>query len=221
MQIRSCVIQVGIMTDKKHNSNRGVKDITWHEAGVTRFEREKNLGQKGCVIWFTGLSGSGKSTIASALNRALTDAGHLAYQLDGDNIRHGLNSDLSFSPEDRAENIRRVGEVAALFADAGIITLTSFISPYRRDRAGIRSLVGEERFIEIFLDVSLQVCEDRDPKNLYKKARAGEITDFTGIQSPYEKPENPEVRLDTAKSDIDDCTRKIMCYLFDRGFIRG
>lgn len=207
------------MAMKDAGAERRATDIIWHEAGVSRAEREKILGQKGCVIWFTGLSGSGKSTIASALDRSLCDAGHLAYQLDGDNVRHGLNADLSFAPEDRAENIRRVGEVAALFADAGVITLTSFISPYRRDRERIRSLVGDERFVEVFLDVPLEVCEERDPKNLYKKARAGEINDFTGIQAPYEQPENPEITLDTSEYDVNECSHKIMRYLADHGII--
>jgi len=198
---------------KDSGSECRATDITWHATGVSREERERLLSQKGCVIWLTGLSGSGKSTVANSLTKALINSGHLAYQLDGDNVRHGLNSDLAFTPEDRAENIRRVGEVAALFADAGVIAITSFISPYRSDRDRIRSLVSSERFIETFLNVPLEVCEQRDPKNLYKKARAGEITDFTGIQAPYEAPHDPEIELDTSQEDVEACTKAIVNYL--------
>ena len=172
-------------------------NITWHEGHVSRADREKLLGQKGATIWFTGLSGSGKSTIAFTLEHALVERGHLAYVLDGDNIRHGLNKNLGFSAADREENIRRIGEVAKLFADAGVITLTSFISPYRKDRDQARKIHEEAGlpFIEIFVDVPIEVCEKRDPKGLYKKARAalaeGKGMGFTGVDDPYEAPLAP------------------------------
>ena len=155
------------------------------------------MGQRGCVVWFTGLSGSGKSTLARALEERLVSSGHLVYVLDGDNIRHGLNCDLGFSPEDRNENIRRIGEVAALFRDAGIVVLTAFISPYRADRDLARQAVGEDRFLEVFVDAPLATCEERDPKGLYVKARAGEIPEFTGLTAPYEEPPNPALVVNT------------------------
>ena len=174
-------------------------NITWHEGHVGREEREKFLNQKGALIWFTGLSGSGKSTIAYTLEHALVQRGHLSYVLDGDNIRHGLNKNLGFSAEDRTENIRRIGEVGKLFVDTGVITATAFISPYRADRNIARETVGEGNFFEVFCDTPLAVCEERDPKGLYKKARAGEIKGFTGIDDPYEAPEKPEMVIDTSK----------------------
>jgi len=174
-------------------------NITWHEGHVSREEREKLLKQKGVLIWFTGLSGSGKSTIAYTLEHALVQRGHLCYVLDGDNIRHGLNKNLGFSAEDRAENIRRIGEVGKLFVDAGLITMTSFISPYRADRDAARKTVGEGNFIEVFCDTPIEVCEKRDPKGLYKKARAGELKGFTGIDDPYEAPAKPELVIDNSK----------------------
>lgn len=174
-------------------------NITWHEGHVGRDEREKLLNQKGALIWFTGLSGSGKSTIAYTLEHALVQRNHLSYVLDGDNIRHGLNKNLGFSAEDRTENIRRIGEVGKLFVDAGIVTLTAFISPYRADREVARQTVGEADFFEVFCDTPLSVCEERDPKGLYKKARAGEIKGFTGIDDPYEAPKNPQLVIDTSK----------------------
>jgi len=174
-------------------------NVTWHEGHVGRDEREGLLNQKGALIWTTGLSGSGKSTIAYTLEHALVQRGHLSYVLDGDNIRHGLNKNLGFSAEDREENIRRLGEVSKLFVDAGIITITAFISPYRKDRNIARETVGPDSFFEIFCDAPLDVCEQRDPKGLYKKARAGEIRGFTGIDDPYESPENPEMVIDTSK----------------------
>lgn len=173
-------------------------NITWHEGHVSRDEREKVLDQKGALIWLTGLSGSGKSTIAFTLEHALVQRGHLCYVLDGDNIRHGLNKNLGFSAEDRAENIRRIGEVGRLFVDAGIVTITSFISPYREDRQLARQTVGDDSFFEVFCDAPLSVCEQRDPKGLYKKARAGEIKGFTGIDDPYEPPDSPEWVIDTS-----------------------
>jgi len=174
-------------------------NITWHEGHVSREEREALLKQKGALLWFTGLSGSGKSTLAYTLEHALVQRGHLAYVLDGDNIRHGLNKNLGFSAEDRCENIRRIGEVGALFVDAGIIAMTAFISPYRADRRTARETIGPDSFFEVFCDTPMDVCEERDPKGLYKKARAGELKGFTGVDDPYEAPENPEVVIDTSK----------------------
>ncbi len=171
------------------------------------------------MLWFTGLSASGKSTVAAALEAALLAAGHAAYVLDGDAVRHGLNSDLGFAPADRTENIRRIGEVAALFADAGMLALTAFISPYRADRHAARVAVGEERFLEIFLSTPLDVCEQRDPKQLYRRARAGEIEDFTGVSAPYEPPESPALDLDTSVLDLDACVGRLVAMLWRRGFL--
>ncbi|MCH8147958.1 MAG: adenylyl-sulfate kinase [Planctomycetes bacterium] len=181
-------------------------NITWHEGHVNCEEREKLLEQKGALIWFTGLSGSGKSTIAYTLEHALVQRGHLCYVLDGDNIRHGLNKNLGFSAEERAENIRRIGEVGKLFVDAGIITLTAFISPYKNDRIAARETVGSDGFFEVFCDTPLDVCEKRDPKGLYKKARAGEIKGFTGIDDPYEAPDKPEMVIDTSSMSPQEAT---------------
>ena len=189
------------------------KNIFWCEGKVKREDRERLLGQKGVVIWFTGLSGSGKSTLAYAVEEKLHKMGYLTYVLDGDNIRHGLNSDLGFSPEDREENIRRVGEVAKLFADAGVIVMTAFISPYRKDRRRARRLMDEGRFVEVYCKCGLEVCEKRDPKGLYKKAKAGEIDQFTGISAPYEEPERPEIVVETDKQSIEECVEKIIQYL--------
>uniref|UniRef100_A0A2P2L0G0 Adenylyl-sulfate kinase n=2 Tax=Rhizophora mucronata TaxID=61149 RepID=A0A2P2L0G0_RHIMU len=197
-------------------------NIKWHESSVEKSERRKLLNQKGCVIWITGLSGSGKSSVACALNQMLYERGKLSYVLDGDNIRHGLNSDLSFKAEDRAENIRRVGEVAKLFADAGVICIACLISPYRRDRDACRSKLPMGDFIEVFMDVPLQVCEARDPKGLYKLARAGKIKGFTGIDDPYELPLDSEIVL---KCDIEDCrppydmAAEVVCYLEKKGYL--
>lgn len=176
-------------------------NIKWHETKVPKEARQGLLRQKGCVIWFTGLSGSGKSTLAYTLEHALLERGHLAYVLDGDNVRHGLNKNLGFSAADREENIRRVGEVAKLFADAGVITIVSFISPYRRDRLAARALVPEGEFFEVYMQIPLSVCEQRDPKGLYKLARAGKIKGFTGIDDPYEEPENAEIVIEVSKDD--------------------
>ncbi len=194
-------------------------NITWHKHKVSREEREKLLGQKGVILWFTGLSGSGKSTIANEVSHRLHQMGRLSYILDGDNIRHGLNKDLGFSPEDRAENIRRISEVANLFADAGIITITAFISPYRKDRDFCRKLAGEGRFIEIYVKASVETCEKRDPKGLYKKARAGEIKEFTGISAPYEEPLNPEIILDSDNLTIEEEVEIVMNYLKERKIV--
>ncbi len=194
------------------------RNVVWHHTSVTREDREGLLQQKGVVLWFTGLSGSGKSTIANAVEKTLLQGGRPTYLLDGDNIRHGLNKDLGFTIGDRQENIRRIAEVSKLFVDAGIITLTAFISPLRQDRHDVRQLLGD-RFIEIFMDCSLEVCESRDPKGLYKKARTGEIKNFTGIDSPYEKPINPEITVGTDKQSVEDCAGDIVKYLSQKGFI--
>jgi adenylylsulfate kinase len=195
-------------------------NITWFQGILSKNEREQLLGQKGVVIWFTGLSGSGKSTLAQAVEVELFKRGHLCYVLDGDNIRHGLNKNLGFSPEDREENIRRIGEVAKLFADAGLLTMTAFISPYRKDRDLVRKLLNEGEFIEIYMAVPLEVAEQRDPKGLYKKARAGEIKDFTGISAPYEEPMNPELIIDTSKLDLEASRDKIIQYLDEQGILK-
>jgi adenylylsulfate kinase len=194
------------------------RNITLQRSLVAARDRAQLLGQRGAVIWLTGLSGSGKSTIGYALERRLNGARHLTYVLDGDNVRHGLCSDLGFSPQDRTENIRRIGEVAALFADAGLIIITSFISPYRSDRDLARQRVPAGKFIEVFLDVPVEVCERRDPKGLYKKARAGEIPEFTGVSAPYERPRSPELALDTESLDLDACVETIVGYLETKGF---
>jgi len=177
-------------------------NVTWHSTKVTKSMRESRNGHKGAVIWLTGLSGAGKSTLAVNLEEELFNLGYHTYVLDGDNVRHGLNGDLGFTPDDREENIRRVGEVAKLFADAGTIVITAFISPYRRDRQRVRNLVNDGDFIEIFIDCPLEVCEERDPKGLYKKARSGEIDNFTGISAPYEEPENAEISVDTSELSV-------------------
>ncbi len=194
-------------------------NITWHAGQVERGDREKLLGQKGVTVWLTGLSASGKSTIAVAAEAALVQRGHLAYVLDGDNVRHGLNKNLGFSPEDRTENIRRIGEVAKLFAETGVIVLTSFISPYRADRDSARELHGDGDFLEVFVDADVATCEQRDPKGLYKKARAGEIPEFTGISAPYEAPEKPELVLDTAKLSVEESVAELVGHLEKQGYL--
>jgi adenylylsulfate kinase len=196
-------------------------NITWHEGHVNREARNKLLDQQGCTLWFTGLSGSGKSTIAYTLEHALVQRGHLAYVLDGDNIRHGLNKNLGFSAEDREENIRRIGEVAKLFADTGVITMTSFISPYRKDRDNVRALhdAGKLVFIEVFVNTPIETCETRDPKGLYKKARAGQLKNFTGIDDPYEPPLKPEVTLDATHVSPQEATVRLLNYLEERRII--
>ena len=194
-------------------------NVTWHHGQVTRAEREKLLGQRGVTVWLTGLSGSGKSTLAVAAERALVSRGRLAYVLDGDNIRHGLNKNLGFGPADRTENIRRIGEVAKLFCDAGLIVFTSFISPYRADRDAVRALMPAGQFVEAFVDASVETCEGRDVKGLYRKARAGEIPEFTGISAPYEAPLRPELVLDTNRQSVDESVDAILRYLEDKGYL--
>lgn len=198
---------------------RKATNIVWEDAVLTTDERHALKKHKGTVMWFTGLSGSGKSTLAKSVERALYDRGCHTYILDGDNIRHGLNKDLGFSPEDRAENIRRIGEVAHLMADAGLITLTAFISPYRADRDLARGLVPEGHFLEIYCECALDKCEERDPKGLYKKARAGEIKQFTGIDAPYEAPEKAEITVNTGNETVEESTAKVLAYLENAGII--
>jgi adenylylsulfate kinase len=188
-------------------------NITWHGGAVTRQHREQLLGQRGVTLWLTGLSASGKSTIAVLLEQLLIQRGRLAYRLDGDNIRHGLNKNLGFSAEDRAENIRRIGEVAKLFTDAGVIVIASFISPYRRDRDAVRASMSPGDFVEVYVQASIEAAEKRDPKGLYKKARAGEIKGFTGIDDPYEAPPRPEIVIETERTEPDDAARQILSYL--------
>jgi len=195
------------------------ENLTWHIGEVDREARATAHGHRGAVLWFTGLSGSGKSTIGHRVERMLIERGAFAYVLDGDNVRHGLNSDLGFAPEDRIENIRRIGEVARLFADAGGLVLSAFISPYRADRDRVRALMGPGEFIEVFVDTPLEICEARDPKGLYKKARAGEISNFTGLDAPYEVPESPEVHLETANLSVDEAAAQVIRYLDEQNIL--
>src|SRR4249920_2649585 len=185
-------------------------NIVWHKGAVTRDDREKLNGHKGCTVWLTGLSGSGKSTIAVDLEKRLAERGVRTYILDGDNIRHGLNKNLGFSPEDRTENIRRIGEVAKLFTDAGVVALTAFISPYRADRDQVRKIMADGDFVEVFVDCPVEVCEERDVKGLYKKARAGEIKEFTGISAPYEAPGSPELTIKTSGQSVEASALQIL-----------
>src|ERR1700686_2551704 len=212
-------------------------NVTWHDHSVSREEREQLNGQKGCVIWFTGLSACGKSTVSNLVDHKLHKRGLHSYVLDGDNVRHGLNAGpgmlkerhgeefakrfgLGFSAQDREENIRRIGTVAKLFSEAGLITLTAFISPYRRDRDAVRATMKEGDFIEILVDAPLEVCEKRDPKGLYKKARAGELKGFTGIDDPYEAPAKPELVLDAGKKDAETLANEVIAHLRKSGKIR-
>ncbi len=190
--------------------------IRWHERLVSREDYQRRNRHPSMVLWFTGLSGSGKSTISHAVERQLFDRGWYTYLLDGDNVRHGLNQDLGFSAADRRENIRRIGEVAKLFVDAGLLVLTAFISPFRDDRERVRALFQPGEFVEIHVKCDLATCERRDPKGLYRKARAGEIPDFTGISSPYEEPDNPELVLDTARWSVDECVSHVVRYVETR-----
>jgi adenylylsulfate kinase len=194
-------------------------NITWHDHHVRREDREALLGQKGVTVWLTGLSGSGKSTIAVAAEQALVSRGRLAYVLDGDNVRHGLNKNLGFSPADRTENIRRIGEVAKLFVEGGVIVFTSFISPYRADRDLVRAIHDPGRFVEVYVSASVETCESRDVKGLYRKARAGEIPEFTGISAPYEAPERPELVLDTNRQTVDESVGRLVGYLEEKGYL--
>ncbi len=195
------------------------KNITWHEGKITREDRERVHGHRGATLWFTGLSGSGKSTLALTLEERLFERGCQTYVLDGDNVRHGLNRDLGFSPEDRTENIRRIGEVAKLFVDAGSLVLTAFISPYREDRDANRAILSDGQFIEVFVQAPLEVCEERDPKGLYEKARSGEIPNFTGISAPYEEPESPELVIHTAEQTVAESADRIIAWLEANGYI--
>jgi len=194
-------------------------NIKWHEPSITRQDKERLLNQKGVLLWFTGLSAVGKSTLAHALEDELFQCDCLTRVLDGDNVRHGLNNDLGFSPEDRMENIRRIGEVAKLFAESGVITMTAFISPYRSDRDRVRANMKDGDFVEVYLRCPLSELESRDPKGLYKKALQGLIKDFTGISAPYEEPLNPELTIDTSELSVEDCVGIIMRYLNERGLI--
>ena len=196
-------------------------NVTWHEHKVTKDERSKLNGHKGAVLWFTGLSACGKSTIANAVDHRLSLAGKHSVVLDGDNIRMGLNKNLGFSAEDRAENIRRIGEVAKLFAHNANFTLTAFISPYRADRDAVRALLQPGEFIEILVDATVETCEQRDPKGLYKEARAGEIKNFTGISDPYEGPEKPELVLDSNNKGIEELTNEVIAYLEKNGYLNA
>ncbi len=200
-------------------TERKATNIVWHAGHVTRADREKLNGHKGFTLWFTGLSGSGKSTVAVAVEKALAERGVKTYILDGDNVRHGLNSNLGFSPEDRTENIRRIGEVSKLFNDAGLVALTAFISPYRADRDKVRALMAEGDFLEVFVDCPVEECEKRDVKGLYAKARAGQIKEFTGISAPYEEPTKPELVLPTHQLSEQQSVEKVLGYLEEKGYI--
>mgnify|MGYP001050325321 CR=1 FL=1 len=189
------------------------KNITWHDYAITKKQRRNQNGHESFIIWFTGLSGSGKSTIANALAQTLFIRGINNYVLDGDNVRHGLNKDLGFSEKERAENIRRIGEVSKLFVDGGLVILTAFISPFQEDRDRVRQLVETKEFIEVYVKCSLDECEKRDPKKLYQKARAGKLKNFTGIDSPYEEPLNPELVIETNSYSVEECVNKIINYL--------
>ncbi|MGD8234205.1 adenylyl-sulfate kinase [Vibrio sp. TRT 1302] len=204
--------------NKKQNESVS-DDIVWHNATVSPQERSELKQQQPVVLWFTGLSGSGKSTVANAVEKKLLELGKHSYLLDGDNVRHGLNKDLGFSDEDRVENIRRIGEVAKLFVDSGAIVLTAFISPFISDRTQVRELLDDEQFLEVFVDTPLEICEQRDPKGLYKKARAGEIKHFTGIDSEYEAPTSAEIHVKTADATIEACAQQIIDILTEKEYI--
>lgn len=199
-------------------AERRATNITWHHGEVSADDRARLLGHGAACVWMTGLSGSGKSTLARRVERRLIERGALAYVLDGDNIRHGLNADLGFGPADRTENIRRIGEVARLFVDAGAIVITAFISPYREDRARVRAMLAE-RFVEVHVATPLAVCEARDPKGLYARARSGEIAELTGVSAPYEPPEAPELRVDTSEMELHACAERVLAHLEERGVL--
>ncbi|HEX6984386.1 MAG TPA: adenylyl-sulfate kinase [Planctomycetaceae bacterium] len=196
-------------------------NVTWHDHKVSKADRWKRSGHKGALLWFTGLSGSGKSTIANTVDHILHEMGKHTMVLDGDNIRMGLNKNLGFSPEDRSENIRRIGEVGKLFVEAGVITTTAFISPYRADRDMVRGLLAPGEFVEIYVKASVETCEKRDPKGLYKKARAGEIKEFTGVSAPYEEPTKPELVLDSDTKGIDELAQQVVDYLEKNGYLKA
>ncbi len=195
-------------------------NLYWHKHSVTAKERWKSYGYKSCVIWFTGLSAAGKSTLANVLSKELHIMEVKNYVLDGDNIRHGLNKNLGFSHDDRKENIRRIGEVAKLFVDAGLIAMAAFISPYREDRSNVRRLLGNGQFIEVFVKCPVSECERRDPKGIYKRAKAGEIKEFTGVSAPYEEPENPEIILKTDEMSLEKCIKTLLNYLRENKYIQ-
>ncbi|MGD6967686.1 adenylyl-sulfate kinase [Rossellomorea vietnamensis] len=195
------------------------ENTVWHNGGISKEKRQNRNGHKSMIIWLTGLSGSGKSTLSVELEKRLFESGRQVYRLDGDNLRHGLNSNLGFSEKDRNENIRRVGETAKLFVDAGTIVLTAFISPYQKDREWVKSLVEKGEFIEVYMNASLEECEKRDPKGLYRKARAGEIKGFTGIDAPYETPLSPALVIDTETETVEQSAEKVLAYLRERKYI--
>ncbi len=197
-----------------------MSNVVWHQSTISNKDRNKLLDQKPFVLWFTGLSASGKSTLANAVEQKLYNMNYKTYLLDGDNVRHGLNNDLGFDEESRVENIRRIGEVSKLFLDAGIITLTAFISPFQSDRLLVRKLFEKGQFLEVFIDSSLEVCENRDPKGMYVKARSGEIKNFTGVSSPYEPPSNPEIHVVNNSISIDEASEKIISYLIKKELIK-
>lgn len=209
------------MSENPTSSNPTSQNIVWHGGEVSAGDRAKAMGQRGGAVWFTGLSGSGKSTVAVEVEKRLIAAGRPTYRLDGDNVRHGLCGDLGFSAEDREENIRRIGEVARLFADAGVVCLCSFVSPYRADRDKVRALHDASGlgFVEVFVDTPIEVCEQRDPKGLYKKARAGELKNFTGIDDPYEAPDSPEIRLPGGEKSVEELAEAVIADLRSRGVI--
>jgi adenylyl-sulfate kinase len=221
------VVRIAHSEESAHSDEKGIrilsdpksKNLTWHEGQVSRQDREQKLGQRGCTIWLTGLSGSGKSTVAVAAEKALADRGKHTYILDGDNVRMGLNNNLGFSPDDRTENIRRIGEVAKLFTDSGAIVFSSFISPYRADRDAVREIMAEGDFVEVYIDASLEVCESRDVKGLYAKARKGEIPEFTGISAPYEEPTAPELVVDTGNQTLEQSVAVLVEYLDKSGYL--
>lgn len=194
-------------------------NIVWHKGQITKHDRQRLNGHKSAVLWFTGYSGAGKSTLSVAVEKELHKRGIRTYVLDGDNVRHGLNNNLGFSPEDRTENIRRIGEVSKLFCDAGVMTLTAFISPYREDRDMVRSIMADGEFVEIYVKCSLAQCEKRDPKGLYKKARNGEIKGFTGIDAPYEAPRNPELVIETDRQKLAESVEEVLSFLSNKGYI--
>lgn len=204
------------MDDIRNDAN---DNVVWHHAGIKRAEREKRNGHKSVIIWFTGLSNSGKSTVAHAVEEKLFEMGCSTFVFDGDNVRHGLCMDLSFSREDRTENIRRIGEMAKLFVEAGLIAITAFISPFRSERERVRRLAGGDNFIEIYCNCPVEICEKRDVKGHYRLARAGEIKEFTGVSSPYEEPENPDLTLDTSGNSVEECVREVVNLLIERGIV--